>query len=89
LRDPGERVLDARSALRCEDADRLAVRRAADTVGDPRADTLLAADDGTDAEFGAAVDQQVAGITDEMLDALGPQGTRDRLGYFDCASSGI
>ncbi len=70
LGDAGECVLDAGSGLRREHAVALAALDAAVAVREPDADALLPAQDGTDVERGAGLDQRIARIAGEKLGAL-------------------
>lgn len=75
----GKRVLDSRPALHRKDPDALTVRRAADAISNTDSDPFLAANHRPNADFHAGVNQQLAGIADEVLDSLGLQYPRDRV----------
>ena len=70
LGDAGECVLDAGARLGREHAVALAALDAGVAVGQAHADALLPAQDGTDVERGAGLDQRVARIAGEKLGAL-------------------
>jgi hypothetical protein len=64
LRHARKGILNPGSTLRREDADLLSVRRARDAIGNMNADAFLAADDRTNADLSARVDQKIAWIAD-------------------------
>ena len=82
LRGTWKRVLDARSALHREHAGALAVGRSADAVGDANAYTFLAANNRSDSDLGAGIDERLAGITNQMFDALFLEDARNGIGDF-------
>ena len=77
LRHAREGVLDARARLRSEDAVALAALDAGIAVRQADADALLPAQNRTDVERGAGLDQRVAGIAGEELRSLAPEDFGD------------
>jgi hypothetical protein len=79
LRDPGERILDARTGLRGEHAVLLAALDAAVAVGEAHADALLPAQDGADVERRTRLDDRIARIAGEKIGALALEDLSDDL----------
>jgi len=78
----GVGILRAWSRLHTEDADAFAVGDAGKTIGDADADTLLAADDGSDTRHRRGFDHRVSRIAGEKLYAFAFQDFSDHVDDF-------
>jgi len=78
-RDAREGVLGARPVLHGEDAVPPAVRDPAEPVRDVNADALLAAEDRTDADGGARLDQDRRRVAAQEVDALSLEDLGDGI----------
>src|SRR5262244_4551951 len=77
LGNAGKGVLDARSGLGGEYAVALAALDTGIAVRQADADALLPAENRTDVERGAGLDQRIAGIAGEKLRSLAPEDFGD------------
>jgi hypothetical protein len=89
LRHAGEGILDPRPMLGGEDAVLLAGANAAEAVRHAHAHALLPAEDGTDVELGAGIDQRIARIAGEKLGPLALEDLCDDVGTFHLQSNSV
>src|SRR5262249_33071395 len=80
LRHAAEGVLGARPELHGEHADASARGHPTHGVGHVQAGSLLAHDDGANARLGRGLEDRVARVTDQVVDALALEDLRDGAG---------